>query len=566
MAVVYILLHASPYNLLLLRAVVLFFTQPSFIPLPDVFQMDSQIKLELNGSLRKHNCPELFAEISQAKFSGSLRLSKKKEKVIVYFEAGEVVFAVSNLRIHRLFEILLNENVVSEKKLLGIDGFANDLHLAGVLVEEGILSTPIVDSIFSIQLKRIINAVLEWNDGEWMFSPTAKLKEGIRQKFDLKQLLRKYADSLPDEYIVSRFRSVAEGFTLVSKDFDVSSLQSSQEAFVVSRFGTEMLSIEEIRTMSGIPSKELTGMLYRMWFGGIINRENWNPIIKDKDVKRINEAKLTLITSAGSLAEDQETAIKEDEEAQRLAAEAEETRLREEKAVKAKTISLEAYLKQVKEAATHYEIFGVSPDSKISEVKQIYFRFAKNFHPDLFYRKVEDKKHREIQNAFTEIARAYDTIRDKDSRELYDFKLRKVIEASKSSDRPPDDAKTDFETHKEAQAAVPEFERGYALFMDGYYGKSLPFLERAVKLDDENPRYHAYLGKALSHDSKNRHRAESELQKAVKLDGDNPVYHMMLAELYFEIGLTARAKGELNRILEIIPDDSEALALLDRIS
>ena len=531
--------------------------------------MDSQNKLEINGQISKHSCAELFAEISQAKFSGSMRLSKRKEKIITYFENGEVVFAVSNARKHRLFEILLNENAIPKEKLVSIEGFIHDLHLAKKLVEEELLTQQIVDSIFSIQIKQILNTVWSWEEGNWSFSPLARIKEGISFEVDLKSELAKYSRSLQNEDILNRFKSFSESFSMNSNDLDLSKLSPSpNEAFILSRMGDSAFSVDEIRSMSGLPNEELFVSLYHLWLGGVLKRKNWNSYFDEEAARKIADAKVTLKKSATSFEEERERELaeKEKQAAEKAAQEAAE---KEEKS-KSKgieSVTLDQYLKRVDDAATHYELFDLPPDAQLSHIKKVYFSYAKNFHPDLFHNEVEDTKHQKIQNAFTEIARAYDTLKDKDSRELYDFKLRKVIEASKKKSKTEKtSAKDDFEAHKNANEAASQFDTGYDLLMKGKGLEAIPYLERATRLNEDNARYHAFLGKALMKDDSQRHRAENELQKAIKIDKNNTTFRMMLAELYVEIGLSARAKGELTRLLKKTPNDQDAQSLLDRIS
>ncbi len=528
--------------------------------------MSSQNQLEIEGTIQKYVCAEIFAEIFQAKFSGSLRLSNDALKVNAYFDEGKVVFAVSNSKKHRLFEILLSENAIPKEKIVEIEGFTHDLHLAKKLVEENLLTKRVVDSIFSIQIKQILRTVWSWETGKWQFSPLARAKEGIKFEVELDSLLRKQAESISTDDVLGRFKSLTESFSLSSDNTDIESLNPDpKEAFLLSRLGSDTLTVDELRSMSGLSSEELFVILYQLWMGGIVKRKNWNPTFKEEDQEKIANAKLTLKRSATSFEEEQEKAQKEKEIAE------EEERAREEaeqkeKAKKAKNIPLDDYLKRVEDAVTHYEMFGVNPDAKIAKIKKAYFSYAKRFHPDLFYKKVDDKKHRRIQDAFTEIARAYDTLKDKDAREIYDFKLRKVIEASKNKDKTMEDLDESFEAHKSLGEAKKQFDHGYQLLDSNKPSEALPFLERAAKLDDENARYHAFFGKALSYDSSNRHQAESELQTAVRKSPRNTTYRFMLAKLYADIGLSARASAELNKVLNIDADHEDARSLLDSLT
>ena len=69
--------------------------------------MSSPNNLEIQGSLHEHPLAELLVEAATARLSGSFRLGSHAQKAMIYLRGGEIVFAVSNARRHRLFEMLL---------------------------------------------------------------------------------------------------------------------------------------------------------------------------------------------------------------------------------------------------------------------------------------------------------------------------------------------------------------------------------------------------------------------------------------------------------------------------
>ncbi len=117
---------------------------------------------------------------------------------------------------------------------------------------------------------------------------------------------------------------------------------------------------------------------------------------------------------------------------------------------------------------------------------------------------------------------------------------------------------------KQADYAAENFEQGFSLLMNENNEAALPFLARAVHFAQDNARYHAYHGKALSLDSNQRHKAE--LQTAIKLDAENTDFRIMLAEFFIQIGFPKRAEGELNRLLAIFPGNKEAQVLLESVT
>jgi len=83
----------------------------------------------MEGKIRAHPLAELIREITTAGLSGSLRLSRERAKVAIYFESGELVFAASNLRAHRLREVV-QRNGLTEAHVNEFPVNASDEELA----------------------------------------------------------------------------------------------------------------------------------------------------------------------------------------------------------------------------------------------------------------------------------------------------------------------------------------------------------------------------------------------------------------------------------------------------
>ena len=71
----------------------------------------------MNGELSEYPLAELIREISVARLSGALRLERERVKLVIYFEEGDLHYATSNLRIHRLAEVLKRAGLVTDSQL-----------------------------------------------------------------------------------------------------------------------------------------------------------------------------------------------------------------------------------------------------------------------------------------------------------------------------------------------------------------------------------------------------------------------------------------------------------------
>ena len=522
--------------------------------------MESQNNLETLGNLRINPLAELLVEIAQNKLNGSLRITNAAQKIAVYFDTGDTVFAVSNARQHCLFETLLQAKKITKEQLASIPNFTNDLALRENLIKNKLLEKKEIDRIFSRQISEIVKTALAWREAEWTFSPLVRIKGDIRFVVDTPNTLVEYARSLSAEEIPRKFKNPRESLS-VKPAMPAGINLSPPESFVYSRFETAASTIEEIQTTSGLPEAETLRILYALWLGGLLVREIPNAAFSERKISAMSSARLALKKDdvLPVIQPAIQFSVTKTERMSELEIKAGEV------APVRQLISIEEYLDRVEKAANFYEIFALTPEAAAAEIKLVYFGLAKRFHPDLYHKETDSKLLQKIHAAFSELAHAYETLKSESSREVYDFRMRKElaeIKAVQKAETTPE--KIDLE--KLTDQATENFQQGFNFLIDGNHGAAVPSLARAVHFAKNNARYHAYYGKALSMDDKQRHKAEAELQIAIKLDGERADYRIMLAEFYVQFGLLKRAEGELNRLLAIFPSNNEARMLLDSLA
>src|SRR5215213_4586345 len=141
--------------------------------------MTSENNLDLKGNFQKHPFAELLVEIVQAKLSGSLRLERAKQKGVIYFRDGAVVYAVSNAREQRLFSVLLSRKKIDQKTLSQFSNLANDLELAAGLENKKVFTKSEIGEFVVMQVESIVIDALTWPSGEWGFSPLTRLRDDL---------------------------------------------------------------------------------------------------------------------------------------------------------------------------------------------------------------------------------------------------------------------------------------------------------------------------------------------------------------------------------------------------
>ena len=512
--------------------------------------------VELNGNLAAYPFAELIIEIVQSGLDGSLRLSSGDRKVIAYFRDGNIVYAVSNSKGLRLFNVLLRSSLIDTQVIGRHPNFANDPEFAASLVAGGILSQDQIDEAFTSQMNDIVVDVLTWPDGEWKFDPMIRAKTALKCPIDLQAILIDYARCASAERIYTRFRSVTETFHPVD-DYPAGIELQAHESFVLDQFGFEAYTIDEIRKKCNLPEGGILQALYVLWLGGLLIRREWNAAFTPVKIKAMQHLRLAKVRDAMGV----ETTSGDKPVATPVNAPAPEPEKRKLPEI---VLTLDQYLAQVESAETHYDTLGISTDAESAAIKNAYFALAKMFHPDRHHRESETILKR-IQSAFTVLAHAHETLKTPESREAYNAKMYKEIEAREKR-RAAGQADLD-PSDKAGEHGLENFEEGLNMIAEEEYEAAAAYLARAVHYSPQNALYHAYFGMAMSKaDGKYRHKAEGELQTAVKLDQKNPKIRMMLVDFLIENKMAKRAEGELKRFLELVPGNKEAMSALGKLS
>jgi len=113
-----------------------------------------------------------------------------------------------------------------------------------------------------------------------------------------------------------------------------------------------------------------------------------------------------------------------------------------------------------------------------------------------------------------------------------------------------------------AERAEIQFKEGLAALELGQRKVALGLFGSAARAAPKEPRYHAFYGQMLAGNEQTRRAAETELLAAIKLDPANSEYRVILAELYRDLGLKLRAKGEAERAVAADPNNRKARELL----
>ncbi|HEX5704677.1 MAG TPA: DnaJ domain-containing protein [Pyrinomonadaceae bacterium] len=473
------------------------------------------------GELAQKPVAELIREIGEASASGALRLSRDRAKAVVYFESGDVAFAASNIRTHRLLEFLKRTGILDESAAASFPPKATDDEVLNILVESRRIRADRVGTIRAGHVAEVLRGVLLWTEGDWEFDPRVRIAGDTRVAIDVRRLLLESTRHLPATYLLSRFADTSERLELAQANGQQPSLLPA-EAFVLSRIDGPT-TVNDLLSVSGMNAEETLQSLYALAICGVVKRAAW----ATPQFEGSAGAKVPVKSEAGA-----------DEQLG----------------------TLEDFFARAEVAATYYDLLGVSHQASADEIKNAYHSLARRFHPDRFHQ-ADAKLRSQIEAAFARVAQAYDVLGDQSSRATYDAQFAVPASPSGSKGATSEGGPASPQTTTESRAES-SFQKGVAATNQRQLQQAVRFFAEAASIEPRCARYRAEYGRALISDPKTRRLAEFELKAAIALDPDNTSYRVALAELYKALGLRRRAEGELQRALTVDPKNAAARTLL----
>jgi len=186
-----------------------------------------------------------------------------------------------------------------------------------------------------------------------------------------------------------------------------------------------------------------------------------------------------------------------------------------------------------KKETTYFEIMGVDELAPAAQVKRIYFKMARLFHPDakpdLYKGEVRDK----VETLFTKIGEAYNTLTDQEAKKQYVDRLK-----TKVSD-------AEMEKANRAIQAEMEFQKATIAIRRGAFKEAITALDAAIHLVPDEPEYMIYMGYCQF-----KTQGVSAAARASKMIEEALKQRPKVAEGWFYLGVIYRVKGELEKARE----------------
>lgn len=228
-----------------------------------------------------------------------------------------------------------------------------------------------------------------------------------------------------------------------------------------------------------------------------------------------------------------------------------------------------AILKEVREYREeldnkdYYEIFSMTRDDfTASRLKTNYYALAKKYHPDKYRKYGSDDINRILEDVLNLFNTAYDVLKDPQRKQNYDTECNTselkptVASMAKAGPRP----------QEMDQIALDNFHQGRNLIQMQKYAEAISFLRRSVQIKPDNAEYNAYLGYAMSKVPQFRKEAEKHFLRSIEINPMNVNTYLHLGRLYKEAHLANKAVAAFQEALRWDPENKVALQEIDEIT
>src|SRR6266404_1314387 len=233
----------------------------------------------MEGKLAEHPLAELIREITATGLAGALRLARERAQVAIYFESGQLVFATSNLRAHRLYEVA-KRNGLTEAHLAEFPVGASDAELAAAMLKSRTLQPETLAAIRAQQVSDVLRLGLLWVDGTWEFDPRVRLANETRVQIDANRFLLECARHLPADFVAGRIDS-GGGTYLKAGNENVTNLLPAEKS-VLNR-ALHSKTGPELTALSGEAQENAHRAIYALSLSGLLERSGW-PVALSPDV------------------------------------------------------------------------------------------------------------------------------------------------------------------------------------------------------------------------------------------------------------------------------------------
>jgi curved DNA-binding protein CbpA len=450
--------------------------------------------------------PFVLRKIFIEKSSGELRLKGENFQKSLYFIAGKLCFAKTNVLHERLGEILFKIGKIDQTQFWDIQKVLSGQKnkIGSIMVANNFLSQKDLHFSLIYQVRVIALSTFSLTSGEWEFiSVIPDIPEDSKYQIELPVI---FSDG------VKRFKNLA----LFKDNFSAHSLSTRPISSELKNLlnSKEIDFYKELASHSPAPVGQIASKL------NAPDEFCWQNLMLFF---------LLDILEFTNIAVGPET----DKSFAELIALYEKLKMKE---------------------LDYYELFNLKNTVTFSEIKDVYYQYAKKFHPDRFGAAPDPDLKEKANFVFARINKAFEVLSSEEKRREYDTKGYKEIQ------------NMDKVSENLTEKANLFYRKAKSLYAQKRFLEAASFSEEAVRNDRNKGPYFLLLGLSQSNIPALRRVAEKNFQKVIEMEPWNAEPLAALGLLFLAEKMDKRAESFFRKALAIDPDHEVALNKIAEIS
>jgi len=415
------------------------------------------------------------------------------------------------------------------------------------LVAANVIEAGQLKEFLGYHVQEIVYSLFNWVSGEFEFRAESQPTSVPAVKLALPSLIFEGVRRITNMEVIHRGLKGSDTVIRLVPDFEskaASVFLKPEEAFVLSRIESSA-RISEILQISPLGLETTQRALYGFLATGIVE-----PVQGSASGRQATAPAASKAYRSGSAPEfpAETTGLQAD-------AEAEDT----------ESVRSDVFLMlDGAKTKNFYDMLGVSPTASLDEIKKSYYSLAKKYHPDRYHQSKSEDLKNALDQIFSTLAHAYDTLKVPATRGSYDAKVFRLETSAGVSPEKATPA-APAPTAPQQKLAELNYRQGRGQYDQQDYWSAIQAFRQSVRLEPKVARYRYWLAMSLAKNVKWRREAEEHFLKAIDLEQFNADYYVGLGMLYKEAGMQRRAEGQLKQALQVNPDNRAAQEALDNL-
>lgn len=438
--------------------------------------------------------PFVLRKIFLEKSSGKLSIKGENFEKTLFFSNGNLCFANTNVLHERLGEVLFKIGKIDQTQFWDIHKLISGQknRIGEIMVENNFLSQK--DLFFGLiyQVRVIALSTFSLTSGEWDFSSLLPdIPEDSQFKIELPGI---FVEGVPRFKSLPLFKNNFQKRSFKTKPIseEIGSFLTSEDLNLFKKLsGTPGASVEQAAAQTGIADESFWQKLMLFFLLNVLEF-TVNPA--DKELSKNHEELVAL------------------------------------------------YEKMKAKEMDYYELFNLKNTAAFSEIKDVYYQYAKKYHPDRLGEAPKSGLKEKANFVFASINKAFEILSNEEKRRDYDTKGYKEIQ------------NTDKVSENLIEKANLYYRKAKTLYKQQRFREAASLLEEVVRNDPSKASYYLLLGLSQSNIPNLRRLAEKSFQKVIELEPWNAEPYAALGLLFLSERLEKRAENFFRKALAIDPE------------